>query len=115
VKRNSQVPQITDARPSRAEELRYRERRYILMMSLRGVCLVAATILVREHAPLAWLWGTILVLGSLILPWLAVILANDRAPRNSHRYAGPNIEIAPQRALNSSEDAPEPRTIDHEP
>jgi hypothetical protein len=115
VKRSPQVPQITDARPSRAEELRHRERRYILMMCLRAVCIVGATILIREHVPLAWLWGSILVLGSLILPWTAVILANGGAPKNSHRYAHPVIEDVPQRALARPEDEPTPRTIDHEP
>jgi hypothetical protein len=115
VKRNSQVPQITDARPSRAEELRYRERRYILMMSLRGVCLVAATVLVRAHVPLAWLWGTVLVLGSLLLPWFAVILANDRAPKGSRRYVPPIITEPAQRELTGPMDVPAPRTIDHEP
>jgi hypothetical protein len=115
VRRSSQVPQITDARPSRADELRYREHRYILMMSLRVVCIVGATILVREHVPLAWLWGSILVVGSLVLPWTAVILANDRAPKNSHRYRSPTIEEPPQRELTAPPEAREPRTIDHEP
>jgi hypothetical protein len=115
VRRSSQVPQITDARPSRADELRYRERRYILMMSLRVVCIVGATILVREHVPLAWLWGSILVIGSLVLPWTAVILANDRAPRNSRRYQPPTIEEPPQRELTAPPEAPEHRTIEHDP
>ncbi|HEY1485867.1 MAG TPA: DUF3099 domain-containing protein [Micromonosporaceae bacterium] len=115
MKRAAQVPQITDARPSRADELRHRERRYLLMMCLRAVCIVAATILVREHVPLAWLWGSILVLGSLILPWTAVILANDRAPRNSRRYAVPVVEEAPQRMLDAPAETPAPRTIDYEP
>jgi hypothetical protein len=115
VKRTSQVPQITDARPSRAEELRYRERRYIFMMILRAVCIVAATIIIREHVPLAWLWGTILIIGSLLLPWFAVILANDRAPKNSHRYASPVITEPARRELSGPEDVPKPRTIDYEP
>jgi DUF3099 family protein len=115
VKRSSQVPQITDARPSRAAELRYRERRYILMMCLRAVCLVGATIIIREHVPFAWVWGSILILGSLILPWFAVILANDRAPKNSRRYVRPVISEPAQRELTGPMDLPEPRTIDHEP
>lgn len=115
MKRDSRIPQITDARPSRAAELRYRERRYIFMMMLRAVCLVAATIIVTAHVPLGWLWGTILVLGSLILPWLAVILANDRAPKNSHRFDPPVVHEPAQRQIATTSERPEPRTIDHEP
>jgi hypothetical protein len=109
------VPAITDARPSRADELRYRERRYILMMSIRALCLIGATVIVTAHVPLAWLWAPALVVGALILPWLAVILANDRAPKNSRRYQPPTITEPPQRVLDSPVEGPPPRTIEYEP
>jgi len=44
VKRGRRPHVITDARQSPGEELRFRERRYVLMMSIRAVCLVAAAV-----------------------------------------------------------------------
>jgi Protein of unknown function (DUF3099) len=35
--------------------------------------------------PLLGLWLVICVAGAVILPWSAVLLANDRAPRPEHR------------------------------
>jgi len=68
---------ITNAERSQDEQLHYREVRYLLMMSFRAVCLVAAAVLAAVHAPLLWLWIPICLFGMLAVPWLAVILAND--------------------------------------
>jgi hypothetical protein len=72
---------ITNAEESQDDQLRYREVRYLLMMSFRAVCLVAAAVLAAAHAPLLWLWIPICLFGMLAVPWLAVILANDRPRR----------------------------------
>ena len=101
---------ITDAHQSPGEELRYRERRYVLMMSIRAVCLVAAAVLVSAHAPLLWLWVPICLVGMVVVPWLAVILANDRLPRNEHRLLHRDDPApAPNNQLTAAE---EPRIID---
>lgn len=65
--------------------MRSREIRYVLMMSLRVVSLVVAAILVGVHAPLLWLWLPICLFGMVVLPWLAVIIANDRPPKERYR------------------------------
>jgi hypothetical protein len=86
---------ITDAEQSQDDQLHSREVRYVLMMSFRAVCLVAAAILVGTHAPLLWIWIPICLVGMVAVPWLAVILANDRPPR---RRTPPAAQIpAPSR------------------
>jgi hypothetical protein len=87
VKRASRAVRITDAQRSRHDQLRSREFRYVIMMSIRAVCLIVATVLVTAHAPLLWLWIPICAVGMLVVPWLAVILANDRPPKDKYKLA----------------------------
>ena len=72
---------ITDAAEAPEKELRRREIRYVVMMLTRAGCLVAGAILVSTKPPLWPLWLFLCVVGMVLLPWLAVILANDRPPR----------------------------------
>jgi hypothetical protein len=80
-RRKSESILITDAPESPARELRRREIRYVIMMSIRALCLIVAAILVSVRPPLVGLWIGLCVAGMVLLPWLAVILANDRPPR----------------------------------
>ena len=74
--RRTQATVITDAEPSYDEQLRSRKKRYMLMMSMRVPCLILATLL--YHTP----WLAILVIAiSIPLPWMAVLIANDRPAR----------------------------------
>lgn len=63
------------------EERRYRTIRYVVMMSIRGVLVIALGILVMAEAPWLWLWLALGTVGMAVLPWLAVLLANDRLAR----------------------------------
>ncbi len=108
VKRDRRPVLITDARRSPQEELRYREIRYVLMMSVRAVCLVVAAVLVSARAPLLWLWLPLCGVGMLVVPWLAVILANERLPKERWRLRR-RAQSEPTRALSSAEP---PRVID---
>jgi len=117
-RRSAKAQLITDAERSVEEELRFREIRYVIMMSLRAVCVIVATILVSVHAPLLWLWLVLCLAGAILLPWTAVLLANDRAPRPEKRLfsrfrrpAGPST-LPTVRTLTRSPDAPEPKVID---
>lgn len=105
---------ITDAAPSHDDQLRRRQVRYVLMMSIRAACLVVGAVLVGADAPLLWLWLPLCLLGMVVIPWLAVILANDRAPKDRHRLANrphrDRAEEVPPQAL-PSDPAPH-RTID---
>ncbi|TNH26311.1 DUF3099 domain-containing protein [Micromonospora orduensis] len=78
---------ITDASRSQNDQLTSRQRRYVLMMGIRVACIVAGAILVGANAPLLWLWLPLCALGMVLIPWLAVLLANDRPPKEQHRLA----------------------------
>src|SRR2546423_4817499 len=79
VKRARRPHVITNAERSPTEERRYREIRYLLMMSVRALCLVAAAVLISVRPPLGWLWLAVCAAGMVVLPWLALVLANVRA------------------------------------
>ena len=90
---------ITDAKISQEEELRRRERRYILMMGLRALCLIVAAVLVMLKVPLLAIWLPLCLVGMVLLPWLAVILANDRPPKDKHRLKRYRQNTAPANSL----------------
>jgi hypothetical protein len=114
-KRSSQVPRITNAARSRQAELRSREVRYVTMMGIRAICLVLATVLVSIHAPYLVIWIPILLFGVLVVPWLAVILANDRGPKDKYRLLHHHVD-EPQLTLAAPREPAEgPRTIDIDP
>ncbi len=102
---------ITDATISQEEELRRRERRYILMMGLRAVCVILGVVLVMLKVPLLGLWLPLCLAGMVLLPWFAVILANDRPPKDKHRLKRYRRNTAPANALPSEHTG---RTIDAE-
>jgi len=108
---------ITDAAQSPADELRSRQTRYILMMTARAACLVLAAVLAMLRVPLLPLWVALCLVGCVVLPWLAVILANDRAPKPEHRLSRrfrrqPPVVDPVQPALAPR---PEPTVIDADP
>ena len=64
---------VTTAAKSPGDELRERQRRYLVTMAVRVVCWILAIVLFG----LGLRWeGGIAVAASLILPWVAVIAAN---------------------------------------
>jgi hypothetical protein len=67
---------ITEAAPSMAEQHRARKKRYTITMSLRTVCLILAA--VSYH--IVWLMAIFVVL-MVVLPGIAVIMANDGPPK----------------------------------
>lgn len=76
---------ITDAERSQDDQLRSREIRYAVMMGLRVVCLVTGALLAYARVPLWGLWAALCVAGMVLLPWMAVIIANDRPPRAEYK------------------------------
>lgn len=69
---------ITAAEPSYAEQYATRRRKYALLMCARIPCLVLAGVFYQTW----WLALSFVVL-SVPLPWMAVLIANDRAPRKT--------------------------------
>jgi hypothetical protein len=118
MRRRAKSHLITDAPRSPEEELRAREIRYVIMMLLRAVCVIVGAVLVMVRPPLLGLWLVICVLGAVLLPWAAVLLANDRAPRPDARlrnklHRQPTSEAAEPRALTETEST-EHKVIDAE-
>lgn len=66
---------ITDAARSYEEDLAARKKRYGLMMGMRIPCMVLAAVFYETP----WVAVTLLIL-SIPLPWMAVLIANDRRP-----------------------------------
>ncbi|WP_307814291.1 DUF3099 domain-containing protein [Glycomyces sp. YM15] len=105
--RREKATSITDATMSLEEERRYRTIRYVVMMSIRAMLVIVLGILVMAEAPLLWLWLLLGVIGMALLPWLAVMLANDRLARR------PGVFTRHERRAKTLE-APEHPMIDSE-
>jgi hypothetical protein len=85
---------ITEAQPSLDEQFRSRRRKYAVMMAIRAVCLVLAAVFYK----IPWLMG-ILAVGALVLPWMAVLIANDRPPKKARKVNRYDGHPDPGRAL----------------
>jgi len=73
---------ITAAEPSYEEQHRARVRKYLTLMAFRVPALIFAAL-----AYGAWHNGLIsllIVAASVPLPWMAVLIANDRPPRRAN-------------------------------
>ncbi|MFB7875197.1 MULTISPECIES: DUF3099 domain-containing protein [unclassified Nocardia] len=86
---------ITEAAPSLDEQHRARVRRYTIIMAFRIPCLVLAAITYSMFEnPLI---SILIIVASVPLPWIAVLIANDRPPRTKNepsRWDGRNNQIA---------------------
>src|SRR3974377_1155562 len=78
--RRPSVHVVTQARRSRSDDIAYRQRRYLLMMSIRAVCFIIAVVLFVNH--LGWLTA-IPAVRAIFLPYFACVFANGgREPNN---------------------------------
>ena len=102
---------ITDAPEDPERELRRREIRYVAMMLLRAVCLIAGAVIVSTKPPLWGLWLALAIAAMVLLPWFAVILANDRPAKKRRRVPPPPPAPYDQAALPSQASH---RIIDHD-
>ena len=85
---------ITEAEPSLAEQHAFRKKRYAITMGIRAVFIVLAATFYQ----VVWLMLIFAVLGT-VLPWIAVVMANDRPPKKKlhvNRY-----DARPDRTLES--------------
>jgi peptidoglycan/LPS O-acetylase OafA/YrhL len=66
---------ITTAATSPRADIAARQRRYLIAMGVRTLCFVMVAVLAITHAGPEWLpW--IFVAGALVLPYVAVVMAN---------------------------------------
>lgn len=98
---------VTGAAISREQEFRSRQRRYVLTMVMRVVLLVAAALVVRYSVWLAVIIGV----TSAVLPWIAVLMANDGPPRSSKYYRKVIPQGERERALEAPSGDNGPRMI----
>lgn len=81
-RRDSRPVSISDAQPSFDETQRARKRTYAILMVMH----VSGFVLAGALAHVWWLaLGIVALTGPL--SWVAVVIANDRPPRNRHRPA----------------------------
>lgn len=102
---------ITDAPENLDDEFDHRRKRYAIMMAMRAACVIAAALTYR----VSWILALALVVGGAILPWCAVILANDRPPKRANRwnrYHGRPTEKQLERRNKALPAAKDDRTID---
>ncbi|MGH3695912.1 MAG: DUF3099 domain-containing protein [Pseudonocardiaceae bacterium] len=93
---------ITAAEPSYAEQYATRRRKYAILMSARIPCLILAGVFYQT-----WWLALAFVALSVPLPWMAVLIANDRSPRKAEHVnrMGQGLEARdlPHRELESGE------------
>jgi hypothetical protein len=82
---------VTEAQRSKSADIRYRERRYLIMMAIRVVCFVVAVIVFAKGG--GWLTA-IPAVGAIAIPYFAVVFANGgREPSNTKGFRAyePNL------------------------
>ncbi|MEV7181065.1 DUF3099 domain-containing protein [Kitasatospora sp. NPDC093679] len=85
---NGQVFRITGARTGLTEDVRGRQRRYVISMLVRTLCVLLAVVLWDVQRVLAF----IALAGGVLLPYFAVVIANagrERAPGLPSTFAVP--------------------------
>jgi hypothetical protein len=95
---------ITTAAESGDDEFDRRRTKYAIMMALRAICVVAAALTYRVSIYLAMGF----VVAGIILPWCAVIIANDR-PAKRRQQVTYRADLRGERALPPGDDG---RTVD---
>lgn len=95
---------ITTARESGDVEYDRRRKKYAIMMALRALCVIAAASTYRISM---WL-AIAFVVGGMVLPWCAVIIANDRPAKRHRSGLTYRSDLRSERALPPGHD----RTVD---
>ena len=73
VRPHDEAIRITTAAESRDHDIRVRQRHYLVSMTIRVVCFVGAVIAGANGV--TWLWP-LLIVGAIVLPYVAVVGAN---------------------------------------
>jgi hypothetical protein len=104
---------VTEAQRSKSADISYRERRYLIMMSIRVVCFLVAVVVFANGG--GWLTA-IPAVGAIAIPYFAVVFANGgREPSNTKGFRAyePNLPVQYRPAGgDSAEDAARPAPAD---
>jgi Protein of unknown function (DUF3099) len=96
---------ITSAPVSSADEYDRRRKKYAVMMSIRGLCVIAAACTYQVSL---WL-ALALMVGGGVLPWCAVLIANDGPAKKRVPPPDYRPRMGAERALTAGDDG---RTVD---
>ena len=72
-RRDPEPIRITSATRSHSDDVAGRQRRYLFSMGVRTACFLLAVV----FAGTVWMW--VFILGSFLLPSIAVVMANAQA------------------------------------
>ena len=101
--RRPSVHVVTQAHRSLSDDITYRQRRYLLMMSIRSVCFGIAVLLFINH--FGWLTA-IPAVGAIFIPYFAVVFANGgREPDNTRGFMEYRPNLPATRDSGGSSDA----------
>ncbi|QMU78512.1 DUF3099 domain-containing protein [Streptacidiphilus sp. PB12-B1b] len=103
------VVRITGARAGLTEDVRGRQRRYMLSMAVRTLCVILAIVLWKESRVIA----VIALVGGTLIPYLAVVYANagrETVPGLPDTFIGyqPPPMLEPGPGIPAQGAAPEP-------
>ena len=93
-RRNKDVHQVTDARPSLTADIHRREISYLIKMGIRTICLILAVVV-----PVPLPYRLLFIAAAVFLPYIAVIGANERgrdAPPPTFHTPGANQSEIPR-------------------
>ena len=93
----TEAVRITTARSSAADDMKSRQRRYAIAMTIRTVCFLAAVVI--GSGILMWL----MIAAAVFLPFLAVVVANAGDQR-SDGFNLPGGSTAPELTSGRLED-----------
>jgi hypothetical protein len=97
--REPEIYTVTDAPRPMSEDIGYRQRRYLISMGVRTLCFGGAVVAAVAGAP--WWLAVLMVVGAVLLPYIAVVVANGgREPtasavfddRAAHDHGKPTLE-----------------------
>ncbi|MGV9673197.1 MULTISPECIES: DUF3099 domain-containing protein [unclassified Gordonia (in: high G+C Gram-positive bacteria)] len=113
-RRNADAFLITGAPTPYDEQHRARVRKYLTLMAFRVPALIIAGI-VYSSTGSGW-WALAIIAASIPLPWVAVLIANDRPPRKrgevpQYKY-GPDHHVVGPPALGPSGRSIDSTTVD---
>lgn len=100
---DGEVFRITGTAAGLTEDVRGRQRRYVLSMTIRTLCVVIAFTMWNVERPVAWA----ALVGGALLPYIAVVVANA-GRENASMLPSRRLGHVPRRALESHEH-PEPQ------
>ena len=90
---------ITTAPQTSGDEFEQRKKKYAIMMGTRALCVILAATTYQVSMYLAMVF----VVAGLVLPWCAVLIANDRPPKRRRAELG-HVTVPVERALPAGTD-----------